>query len=120
MAYTTIDEIIADNPRWFAPDAMEYFRTRVEPRVWPTPDGGALFVTSEQQGSAGFQDLVADTRRALGLGDGGSEPRPRMWSVRRASPGGGISTVGTIGDYATSMEARGVALAIAAQETNSP
>jgi hypothetical protein len=74
--YDSIDAIRRDNPVWFSPDTIRFFRSRIQPTVYPVPDG-AVFVTSEA--------------REAGT--------PRMFTVRFARDGGGIDTVGDFMGY---------------------
>jgi hypothetical protein len=71
--YQTIDQIRADHQRWFSPDAMRFFHTRViRSSVLPVP-GGGLFVTSDHPDA--------------GLG-------ARRYTVRHATVGASVNTVG--------------------------
>jgi hypothetical protein len=83
MPYFTIDQIKADNERWFSPDTMAFFNSEITPGVWPV-EGGAYFVTSEQP-------HVYE-----------GEQEPRRWTVRFARDGGQyIATVGGFRAHAT-------------------
>lgn len=108
--YSSMDEIRADNPGWFSEESMAFFRCIVYDDVWRLPNGDAVFVTSEQQGSDEFRELVNTVAGALNLGPGKRSKRitePRVWTVRYATVGGGISTIGDgFGGYASLKEAQ--------------
>jgi hypothetical protein len=63
---------------WFSAGTMRWFRSRVSSRIYPLPDGGALFISSEQVNST-----------------------PRKYTIRRARPGGTIDTVGAFQAHRT-------------------
>ncbi len=60
---------------FFSPDTMRFFRSRLSNEVERLPNGGALFITSEQN-----------------HGMGG--PYPRLFTIRMAKPDGDVDTVG--------------------------
>ncbi len=103
--YTTIDEIKDDNPRWFSEDSMAFFRCLVYPDVWSLPNGDAVFVTSEQQGSDEFRSLVDMASGMMGLAPGEPIIAARKWTLRYATVGGGVSTIGHFGGYDSKAEA---------------
>lgn len=64
---------------WFDPGAMRFFGTRLCPAtVKGLPDGGALFVSSEQPPHG-----------------------PRGYGVRRVHPNGAVETLGEVCQYRT-------------------
>lgn len=104
MAYFTMYQIRDENQEWFSPSTMEFFDSKIEPGVWPV-DGGAYFVTSEQQ-SWPYH---------------GGEREPRRWSVRFARDGGNdIRTVGTFMAYPTLGEALDMAYQVAGMPGHHP
>ena|SRR5271165_2496012 len=86
----SIQEIEVANARrghhYFEADTMRFFRSRVSSEVEPLPNGGALFITSEQN-------------------HGWGGPYPRLFSIRRCNPDGSIDTVGDFQAYATRARA---------------
>jgi hypothetical protein len=92
--YKTINQIKRANKaagcHWFNPGALEFFKSRVEPNVWPVADG-AYFASSE---------CGPDGRR--------------KWSVRFADAQGSIDTVADFGLFATVDDAKRFAATCAA------
>lgn len=76
--------------RWFEPDTMRFFSSRVHESIYSAPDGRAYFVSSERPPSG---------RRA--------------YSVRRAELDGSVSTVGEFCGYATGRAAHAAAARLA-------
>lgn len=79
MSYLTISSIKADNPMFFNKSGMQFFNSRIGKIVYP----GGYFITSEQ-----FYDS-----------------RPRLYTVRRAVEGEGITTIGNFQAYTTIAKA---------------
>lgn len=89
MALHTLTQIKNANERrghrWFSPDTMRWFNSRVSSTVYPVPDG-AVFVSSERRWD--------DTRR---------------YTVRYCSDDGVIDTVGEFGTFASRSGAHAAA-----------
>lgn len=70
---------------WFEPDTIQFFNSRVMADVYPTPEGDAYFVSSEQY----------------------DDDAPRLYTVRKFfKTSGRIDTVGEFQGYATADDAR--------------
>jgi hypothetical protein len=82
--FRSISQIKDANKRighhWFQPEAMRFFRSRIESGVY----GGRYFISSEQ-----FDDNS-----------------PRLYTVHEASPEGKIDTIGEFQQYAHLEDAR--------------
>lgn len=82
---------------WFSPDTVRFFKSRFSEDIYPLPDGGAMFVSSER----GPDDV-------------------RAYSVRLARADGSIETVGGFQAHATSRAAHAAAKFAAAQRRTAP
>lgn len=81
----------AGGGRWFSPDNLRFFRSKVYPEVY----GGRLFVSSE------LSPFPGDSRR---------------YTVRSVDEDGSIDTVGEFGQHATLSAARRAAREEAANQ----
>lgn len=81
------------SPYWFDKNTVEFFSSRVSSNVYPV-DGGAYFVTSEQDDSA-------------------STWHPRLYTVRHCTDDGVVTTIGEFQQY-DSLSAAHAAARIAA------
>ena len=101
----TLEEIKARHKatggHWFDPDTLRFFSSRFSRKVYPV-DGGALFISSEQN-----KPVLIST----GLTQGG----PRLYSIWFCSDGGKIETVGTFQEYRSLTAARHAAKRIQEQ-----
>ncbi|KKL87015.1 hypothetical protein LCGC14_1938930 [marine sediment metagenome] len=85
--------------RWFSPENMDFFRSRVYPGVY----GGRFFVTSEKQGGC----LTGNTY-------------PRLYTVREATPDGDIGTPGEFQEFSTLKKAQAAAEELATPTEKEP
>ncbi len=95
--FNTIEEIIAANrtvgQHWFDEGTMEFFSSRIEPKVYH----GCYFISSEQ-----YELTSGD------IGRGMPQP-PRGWTIHMVTPRGWVHTIGDFQQYANLQDAEVVA-----------
>ena len=82
----------ATGGHWFDPDTLRFFSSRFSRTVYPV-DGGALFISSEQN-------------RPVLISTGWTQGGPRLYSIRFCSDEGKIETIGTFQRYGSLVAAR--------------
>lgn len=80
---------------WFDADTLRFFASRISHNLYRTPDGGALFVSSEQYRSS-------------------RGSAPRRYTLRRILRNGHVETVGEFQQYASGSGAHKAAARTAA------